>query len=324
MELDTIETLFNHLKAVYDDKSCLTKLHGTERKIINKLSRDINILTFFRKCASQIKSDNVFQSICKKNSNMAIHIIESILQQKECADSMFILKKLLPDIKKVILENSVVSTPTLEEIAIANGINMDIDEIALCKEIAKKIEPSSLFSIDELGKHMTKAIAEFNKRNADSFIIGCLTTDNKNRLMWSHYAQDHQGFCIEYDFTDIKTLDTTAVLPIIYAKERPRLPFKPNICKTNRYFEEATKLIIKGLLTKDDIWSYENEWRVMMPTRKDQNLPMPKITCVYLGAQISDKDKQAIIKIVKSQGIPVKQMILDRGIYELHAVDVDT
>ena len=60
----------------------------------------------------------------------------------------------------------------------------------------------------------------------------------------------------------------------------------------------------------------------MIKTRDNPNLKMPPISCVYLGAQISTRSKNKIIKIAKDKGIPVKQMILDRGTYELHAVDV--
>ena len=32
----------------------------------------------------------------------------------------------------------------------------------------------------------------------------CLSENNSSVLMWSHYADNHKGICIEYDFESIK------------------------------------------------------------------------------------------------------------------------
>ena len=49
---------------------------------------------------------------------------------------------------------------------------------------------------------------------------------------------------------------------------------------------------------------------------------MPKISCLYLGACISHDNRSKILDIAKENGIPVKQMKVDRGIYELHAEEL--
>ena len=42
---------------------------------------------------------------------------------------------------------------------------------------------------------------------------------------------------------------------------------------------------------------------------------------MYIGAQCSDENKQKLIAIAQEKGITIKQMVLDRGEYELHAVE---
>jgi hypothetical protein len=64
---------------------------------------------------------------------------------------------------------------------------------------------------------------------------------------------------------------------------------------------------------------YENEWRILISAKDDPKLKMPPITCIYLGASIKESDKTIILEIAREKGIPVKQMTIDRGTFELHA-----
>ena len=49
---------------------------------------------------------------------------------------------------------------------------------------------------------------------------------------------------------------------------------------------------------------------------------MPPISCIYLGVSISDDDKTDILNIAKEKNYKVKQMVVDRGTYDLHAKDI--
>ena len=60
----------------------------------------------------------------------------------------------------------------------------------------------------------------------DTYESGSLCTDNKNSLMWSHYADGHKGFCVEYDFNLYSDeLENCAILPVIYGIERVKFPW---------------------------------------------------------------------------------------------------
>ena len=80
--------------------------------------------------------------------------------------------------------------------------------------------------------------------------------------------------------------------------------------------------ILLSLMIKDSIWEYENEWRILVKATESSEYKMPKISCVYLGAAISEENLVKILKITEELQIPVKQMKVDRGIYDLHAEDV--
>jgi hypothetical protein len=141
--------------------------------------------------------------------------------------------------------------------------------------------------------------------------------------MWSHYADSHKGFCIEYDYSQVdeETLNKLP-MPIVYSLKRPLLPWKAMFDKSPENIQEACNLLMLGLLTKDSAWEYENEWRILINSSDDAELVMPRISCIYLGASIDRINKAKVLKIAKERGIPVKQMKVDRGEYALHAEDV--
>lgn len=211
----------------------------------------------------------------------------------------------------------------IKDFAYANNIDDDIDEIDFFMKLYRKFYPEYNDAINELEKIIKKIEKEFDKITNELFIVGCLCTDYKKRLMWSHYADSHKGFCIEYDFENM-VLDKTSqwLLPVIYSEKRPLIPWEIALNQSGKVIKEAEAKLMMGILTKDKIWNYENEWRIIIKNQKNREIAMPLVTCIYLGAAIEKENRDKIINIAKKQNIPVKQMKIDRGEYELHAIDI--
>ena len=204
---------------------------------------------------------------------------------------------------------------SIQSIAHGLGVKSDKDEIELTMEVAKALNPGYCDKVP----HALEMFDEMNQINMEAlnrfFGVGCLTTSPKNRLMWSHYAECHRGFCIEYDFNEVK--DKILPFPIVYSSDRPQIPwdlFFNSSAERDVYLRAQYAI---GLLTKDKAWQYENEWRVLLPATNPPELPVP-ITGVYLGACIDPMNKEKILKIANENHIPVKQMTIDREKYELH------
>jgi len=53
----------------------------------------------------------------------------------------------------------------------------------------------------------------------NSFRIVCFSETYQSILMWSHYADQHRGFCIEYDFTADPW--RSVVFPVAYQRSMP-------------------------------------------------------------------------------------------------------
>jgi hypothetical protein len=115
-----------------------------------------------------------------------------------------------------------------------------------------------------------------------------LSTKHNNILMWSHYADSHRGVCFRF-----KASSTTPFFgraqPVIYQSARPVL---------NPIRDNSDTQVDAALLTKAELWSYEDEWRIV---EHDQgpgvhNFPAELLDAVILGACISSEDRQKLLK----------------------------
>lgn len=154
----------------------------------------------------------------------------------------------------------------------------------------------------------------------DLAYMTCFTEAEDNLLMWSHYADYHKGFCIEYD---LKKLNDDPfdllhhVFPVIYTEKRQAERNLSSLANSHALltgaidkgeeFEEPLDDILPLFLTKGTDWEYEKEWRIVY-TKKQMyninsktlyqgNLPFKCISAVYLGYRIHPEVKKNILEI---------------------------
>ena len=119
------------------------------------------------------------------------------------------------------------------------------------------------------------------------------TEDEKNVLMWSHYAENHIGVCLEFDTRYIQRID--CLRKVDYAKpdeDRNRFPLPHGNQKENdpEYQERAKAFLAK----KGHEWHYEKEWRLIVPPMADF-IGYNKTGEKYI--LVSDIPQEAITKI---------------------------
>ena len=262
----------------------------------------------------------------KNNSSVFGEIMDILLSNEISAD-------IIPD--NVTMWSKMMENQTLEGVKIlsgddanfedyarGNGIMDDTDEIGLTLFLGNKIYPEFKEDIKKLHLLFDELDTKLLEQTKGLFLVGCLCTSFKNRLMWAHYADKHKGFCIEYDFSGTeKEILSNFPLPVVYSEKSPLVPWNDILEES---IESIKEKIILGLLTKDEIWEYENEWRIFIEATADANFKMPKISCIYLGASIEKENRDKIIDIARIHNILVKQMRVDRGAYDLHAEDIPT
>jgi hypothetical protein len=91
--------------------------------------------------------------------------------------------------------------------------------------------------------------------------IYCLTPCASSILMWSHYADDHRGICLEYSTDDPMFASAREVSYFkSYPDSTPQL-LETQTTDPSRSVSEPHGLDL--LLMKSDVWSYENEFRII-------------------------------------------------------------
>lgn len=172
----------------------------------------------------------------------------------------------------------------------------------------------------------------------------------KMAQMWAHYADNHRGYCVEYDIStlkenkEIKTpfmyqdekkyfeerLDLVlkgSLFPVSYSSKRVKIPYtelnqlsklpKKNIKK----IPSLEELLFKAYVNKSTVWNYEKEWRVIIEDRiceyYDNKIPFPFAKCIYIGARMEEKKKDMLIAIGEELDIKVNIMNVERDNYLL-------
>lgn len=146
-----------------------------------------------------------------------------------------------------------------------------------------------------------------------------------NVLMWSHYADQHNGFCIQYKFSDsfIKTTEdrrTVRLHKIDYQPEDKPLDITSGTINTQI-----------ALCTKQQQWAYENEVRLIAcepdVVRPYHSIPLDRdsrIEKVFFGYRCPDRNIETIKKILAMQeGIRFyKMQSTPEDIYHLNSIEI--
>lgn len=132
--------------------------------------------------------------------------------------------------------------------------------------------------------------------------VACFSAKNDDLLMWSHYADGHRGFCLEFD----GTLEPFSLArQVKYQGEIPKL--NPIQILTN---PEKDDLFAVLKLTKAQCWSYEEEWRLC---HEEANQPYgfhyDALTGVYFGAAMPLASKEIIALILQGSPTMLYEML---------------
>ncbi|MED1620089.1 DUF2971 domain-containing protein [Bacillus pseudomycoides] len=169
--------------------------------------------------------------------------------------------------------------------------------------------------IQEEGKKKLEKMNEGLQRGAK---ICCFSEINHSILMWSHYANNHTGFCIEYNFKK------EGIDPVLTRQLQPVL-YRDRLFNVGEYFPEDKRnsinpLIVKyNAIIKSTEWSYEREWRIVFLKQDEvgfsRKLFRPQ--AIYLGAKMCDEEKERMIEIAKQKQILVFQMKMKNSEFKL-------
>lgn len=331
-EFEPIGDYFVKFIQLLDEQVKWTDCDVREQRIFKRWKESRKLCQFIERYIHQDISDDAMRAELNTNWDVLIELFEGFLlddgfsSQMEYSKTVFsnVVKQMTPEQRRQSFGEDV----TLTDYARSFGIKDDVDEISLVMKMYEAQRPDQAERSQNIDMDFDRINRELSENVDKQYRVGSLCTDYKNRLMWSHYADGHKGFCIEYDFSkECEAIKDILVLPVVYSKERIKFPW--NVAFADDQNNPKVKLegayaTMLSLLTKDEVWKYENEWRVIvLGTSGIENIKMPPISCIYIGALCSIENKNKLIKIANSLDIPVKEMVVDRGEYTLHARTIE-
>lgn len=112
------------------------------------------------------------------------------------------------------------------------------------ESIRKEVDRIKNGTSDIYDKFISDISLEYQQR----IFVSCFSEKDDSMLMWSHYARNHTGMCIEYDFAalDFKNKLVWDLHPVKYIYD---------LLDINEYSEEVRKKCLSLLLLQ-----YQNHW----------------------------------------------------------------
>jgi hypothetical protein len=177
--------------------------------------------------------------------------------------------------------------------------------------------------LDDLVKPAIDQLDENNRNVRRIQGIACFADRNDSILMWSHYTPNHKGICIEYNYKDIieyidmrkNSSEGLSLLPVRYSDEITQYNLD-DLGNAN------PKKFASFIFSKSNIWSYENEWRLVETINREKKdikgtkVNFIKPTAIYLGANISSENEQKI-KDITSEDVQLYKMEMSNYEYKL-------
>ena len=159
----------------------------------------------------------------------------------------------------------------------------------------------------------------FTEMKKDSGVC-CFSKFNNVQLMWSHYANKHEGICFGFDFEPINTRnDFTLILGEVSY---------PDKIKPISFASYRDAAIDYWLYTKSKAWSYEHEIRALIYDRKGYNFFEFERAClkeIYFGCRVSTKQIEDTLSFLTQHNYkPVikRKMIIDDSLFDIKSVDL--
>ena len=203
---------------------------------------------------------------------------------------------------------------------------------------------NAIFHLDKLLRELKDKATEVRdthysnelKKILSQLTISCFTSSGwNNQLMWSHYANSYSGICVEYDFTKIKDF-VGFIYPVVYSAERPTISLQDLGMKG--FDLSAEEKIIRGdinmaaifsyLLTKNECWNYEKEWRIINigEAYVPKFIMLPYIKSITFGINVDPLCRRLLLDVCKDNSIDCFDLLLDKAEYKLHRspINADT
>lgn len=149
--------------------------------------------------------------------------------------------------------------------------------------------------------------------------VSCLTDAATYYSMWSRYANEHQGYAIEYWVDEMVMANGN---PPILTHSVEYISTLPTLC-LSEVLLAPHQALGRMVATKSSDWAYENEWRIISPSVKGAYMPLPdgmRLSALIAGQKMTGNDLQLLKQKADEFGVPMKRISVDHK-NEMQVVD---
>ncbi|MDX5476872.1 MAG: DUF2971 domain-containing protein [Cyclobacteriaceae bacterium] len=117
-----------------------------------------------------------------------------------------------------------------------------------------------------------------------------------NILMWSHYGENHTGFCLGLWSDVIEESELFEYLePVSYFEKYPIIGG----------LEDTNERFYKRFFSKSSLWSYEKEWRLTKNhiEKRKIRLPEESVAQIIIGCR-ADREKEIEVQRIRDKKYP--------------------
>lgn len=127
-------------------------------------------------------------------------------------------------------------------------------------------------------------------------------------LMWSHYADEHRGLCIEYATKDHRC---DRLGPVDYNASR-NISLEDIVnWKLHGSVAARTKIVDAYFFAKQRQWKYEKEWRDISQSEGMRPQPFKRITAIHFGYRCPKPVVAAVMGVLDHHGDAIKYYGMD-------------
>ena len=148
----------------------------------------------------------------------------------------------------------------------------------------------------EIKKQKELVLDVFNSLGVCSF-----SRARKNQLMWAHYADEHKGFCIGFNGSNLLNNEPVIkAIDVIYQADLPQ----PNVIGNFRQKDNSlvgtidSNALHEIIRTKYTYWKYERETRLILPVSGASAFQPHDVRSIAFGLRMLERDRQTIITLL--------------------------
>jgi hypothetical protein len=141
---------------------------------------------------------------------------------------------------------------------------------------------------DDWLRSMKRIFAERQKKTG----MCCFAGDPRSILMWSHYANNHTGVCLQFEV--VKDLNTfLEAIPVDYVDKHP----------IYNWVSDSDEQYRQILLSKFSVWNYEKESRIIKQESANTYIRFAPVALVGLimGSRIDETTFKVVDSLLKER-----------------------